>query len=346
MDAVSPTRPPQTAPIGGLAVEPPLVLAPMAGITDSPFRRIVRSLGGCGLVCMEFISSEAITRGVEAEHAKLPFHPEERPLAIQVYGSDPARMAEAARVAQKMGADVVDVNMGCPANKILKGCAGAALMGDLDRAREIVAAIRRAVTVPLTVKFRLGLRAGELNHLELGRICQEEGADAVTLHPRTARQQYSGQADWSEIARLVDALSIPVIGNGDVRTPEDALRLFAETGCAMVMIGRAVLTNPWIFRQTADLLATGRFTEPSLEERFDVVRRHFAILTAELEGRELLHKLKTFTGKYTHGLPGGRKLRGRLTGIDDPHVLLRAVEEFLQAQEHQAGDAGAKGDLR
>ncbi len=317
------------AAIGSVRVEPPLVLAPMAGITDSPFRRIIRSLGGCGLVSMEFISSEAITRGVEAERAKLPFHEEERPISIQVYGSDAKRMAEAARVAQDMGAEVVDVNMGCPANKILKGCAGAALMGDLGRAREIVAAIRAPVTVPLTVKFRSGLRAGELNYLELGRICQEEGADAVTLHPRTARQQYSGRADWSHIGRLVEALSIPVIGNGDVEVPEDALRMFAETGCAMVMIGRAVLKNPWIFRQTADLLETGSYDEPPLKERFRVIRRHFEILARELEGKELLHKLKVFTGKYTHGLPGGRKLRGKLTEIDDPHELLRTVEEFL-----------------
>jgi len=282
---------------------------------------------------MEFISSEAITRGVEAEHAKLPFREEERPISIQVYGSDSRRMAEAARVAQDMGADVVDVNMGCPANKILKGCSGAALMGDLQRAREIIAAIRVAITVPLTIKFRSGLRASELNYLELGRICQEEGADAVTLHPRTARQQYSGRADWSQIAELVDALSIPVLGNGDVQTPEDALHMFGETGCAMVMTGRAVLRNPWIFRQTADLLSTGRYEEPSLEERFGVIRRHFGILARELEGRELLHKLKTFTGKYTHGLPGGRKLRGRLTGIDDPQELLQTVEDFLNTQE-------------
>jgi len=309
----------------------------MAGITDSPFRRIVRSLGGCGLVCMEFVSSEAITRGVEAEHAKLPFHEEERPLSIQVYGSDPRRMAEAARVSQDMGADIVDVNMGCPATKILKGRAGAALMGDLNRAREIVAAIRAAVSVPLTVKFRLGLRAGALNYLELGRICQEEGVQAVTLHPRTARQQYSGRADWEHIARLVEALSIPVIGNGDVEKPEDAHRMFDETGCAMVMIGRAVLRNPWIFRQTTAHLETGRYEEPSLDERARLVRRHFAILTAELEDRELLHKLKIFTGKYTHGLPGGRRLRGRLTAIDDPHELLDEVEEFLR-ENLESGD--------
>ncbi len=317
------------ARIGSLPVDPPLVLAPMAGITDSPFRRVIRELGGCGLVTMEFISSEAVVRDVPAELAKLPFHPEERPIAIQVYGSRPGAMAEAAARAQATGADVVDLNMGCPANKILKGCAGAALMGDLGLAREIVREVRRAVTVPLTVKFRAGLRQDELNYLELGRICEGEGADAVTLHPRTARQQYSGTADWSLIARLKESLSIPVIGNGDVRTPGDALAMFRETGCDLVMIGRAVLTDPWIFQKTADLLATGSWTEPTLADRLAVIRRHFAILAAELEGRELLHKLKVFTGKYTHGLPGGRKLRGRLTEVRDPQELLAAVEAFL-----------------
>jgi len=325
------------ASIGELPVDPPLVLAPMAGITDSPFRRIVRRLGGCGLVTMEFISSEAVVRDVDAELAKLPFHPEEHPLSIQVYGSRPDAMAEAAARAQDTGADVVDLNMGCPANKILKGCAGAALMGDLDLARKIVRAVRRAVTVPLTVKFRAGLRGDQLNYLELGRICEGEGADAVTLHPRTARQQYSGSADWSLIARLKGSLGIPVIGNGDVRCPEDALRMFRETGCDMVMIGRAVLTDPWIFAKAAELLATGRWNEPTLGERLAVIREHFAILAAELQGRELLHKLKVFTGKYTHGLPGGRKLRGRLSEIRDPRELLDAVESFMADLEEREG---------
>ncbi len=319
------------ARIGTLEVAPPLVLAPMAGITDSPFRRMLRRLGGVGLVTMEFISSEAVTRGVETELEKLPFHPEEKPISIQVYGSDPGRMAAAAALAQEMGADVVDINMGCPANKILKGCAGAALMADLVRSREIVRAVRRAVTVPLTVKFRAGLRDGELNFLELGRICEGEGVDAVALHPRTARQQYRGSADWSLIRRLGEELTIPIMGNGDVRRPEDALRMLEETRCDMVMIGRAVLTNAWIFRQSADLLATGCYREPTLAERSDFVRTHFRILARELEGKALLHKLKVFTGKYTHGLPGGRELRRCLDTIREPAELLDAVERFFAA---------------
>ena len=316
--------------IGDVEVEPPFVLAPMAGITDSPFRRMLRRLGGVGLLSMEFVSSEAVTRGIGAELAKLPFHPEERPLAIQVYGTDPHRMAEAARLAERSGADIVDINMGCPSRPILRNGAGAALMGDLERARAIIRAVRGAVQVPVTVKFRLGLRETAPAFLELGAIAEAEGAAAVTLHPRTARQQYAGSADWTRIAELRRALSIPVVGNGDVRSPEDAARMFRETGCDAVMIGRAVLKDPWIFAKTADFLRTGRWREPTLEERAGFVLDHFRLLEAELEGRALLHKLKVFTGKYTHGLPGGRELRGRLDAIREPGELMAAVEAFFE----------------
>src|SRR5262245_21942199 len=198
---------------GDVPVDPPLVLAPMAGITDRAYRGIIRGIGGAGLVSMEFISSESLTRGVEATLNKLAFEREERPLAIQIYGSDPARMSDAAAIVEAIGADVCDVNMGCPANKILKGCAGAALMGDLDHARAIVRAVRSRVRIPLTVKFRLGLDGRGANWVDLGRICEGEGVTAVTLHGRTARQGFSGRADWDGIARLKDSLRIPVVGN-------------------------------------------------------------------------------------------------------------------------------------
>ncbi len=317
------------AHIGTVAVDPPLILAPMAGITDSPFRRMIRSLDGCGLVTMEFISSEAITRCVGQELRKLPFHESERPIAIQVYGARPSALVDAALRVQDMGADICDVNMGCPARKVIKGGAGAALMADLDRARRIVHTLRGALHIPLTVKFRSGLAYSELHYLELGRICEGEGADAVTLHPRTAAQQYSGRSDWDQITLLKQELSIPVVGNGDIRTPEDAVRMFDHTGCDMVMIGRASLTNPWIFSQTADLLRTGSYSEPTLSQRVTFIRRHFTILSNELEGKDLLHKLKVFTGKYTHGLPGGRDLRRRLTQLHDPQSVLDAVEAFF-----------------
>ncbi|MEK7799561.1 MAG: tRNA-dihydrouridine synthase family protein, partial [Acidobacteriota bacterium] len=237
--------------IGNVALEQPLILAPMAGITDQYFRLLLKRIGGVGLVTMEFISSEALTRGNEKTRHMMQFSEEERPLAIQIYGSRPERMAEAAEFVHALGADVVDINMGCPANKILKGCAGAALMGDLDLARDIVRAVRRSVPLPLTVKFRVGLDDRRANYLELGRICQGEGVDAVALHARTARQMFTGNADWEHIRRLKNTLAIPVSGNGDVQTPDDALALWRATGCDGVMIGRAAVKNPWIFRQIA-----------------------------------------------------------------------------------------------
>jgi|YNPBryunderm2012_1023409.scaffolds.fasta_scaffold01376_6 nifR3 family TIM-barrel protein len=313
----------------GTVVSPPLVLAPMAGITDRDFRLLIRRLGGCGLVCMEFISAEGLLRRNPSTLRMLHFVEEERPIAIQIYGSDPGRMAEAARQVEAMGADVCDINMGCPANKVLRGCAGAALTGDLPLAQAIVRAVRAAVAMPLTVKFRLGLREDAMTYLELGRIVEGEGGDGVTLHARTAKQQYSGHADWSHIARLKEAVSIPVIGNGDVRCADDAVAMQRQTGCDGIMIGRASLTNPWIFREAAARLTGRRLPAASLEERRQLIASHFREVLEREDERTALHKLKTFTGWYTHGVPEGRRLRQRLNELHSAAAILAAVEEFF-----------------
>ncbi len=313
--------------IGSLVIDPPLVLAPMAGITDRQFRLILRRVGGVGLVTMEFISSEALTRGNARTRKMMEYAEEERPISIQIYGSNPARMAEAARVVEAIGADVCDINMGCPANKVLKGCAGCALMGDLDLARRIVRAVRAAIRIPLTVKFRAGIREEALGHLELGRICEGEGVDAVALHPRTAKQMFTGQADWTRIARLKEALKIPVVGNGDVTCAQDAVRMLRETGCDAVMIGRASMKNPWIYGQTAALLAGKHPIEPPAQARRDLVLAHFRLLLEQEEPEFALHKLRTFTGWYTHGLPDGRHLRSRIQSLATIGDFLAAFEE-------------------
>jgi len=315
---------------GKVPIDPPLVLAPMAGITDRQFRLILRRVGGVGLVTMEFISSEALTRGNRHTIRLMHYSEEERPISIQIYGSDPRRMADAARVVEAIGADVCDINMGCPANKVLKGCAGCALMSDMDLARRIVVAVRRAISIPLTVKFRAGIRDGQFAYLELGRICEGEGVTAVALHPRTAKQMYRGQADWSRIARLKQALSIPVVGNGDVCTPESALAMLRETGCDGVMIGRASMKNPWIYRQIADELAGRPRYEPLLEDRRDLILAHFGLLTEQEEPKFALHKLRTFTGWYTHGLPGGRQLREKIGSLDSAEAFMDAVDQFFE----------------
>jgi nifR3 family TIM-barrel protein len=302
----------------------------MAGITDHLYRLMLRRIGGVGLVTMEFISSEAITRGNARQRAKMFFSDEERPLSIQIYGSDPERMAAAAEIVEQLSPDVCDINMGCPANKVLKGCAGAALMGDLPLARRIVREVKRRLSMPLTVKFRLGLDDSRRNFLDLGRICQDEGAAAVAMHSRTARQMYTGRADRREIAELKRALSIPVIGNGDVETAEDVVSMLSETGCDGVMVGRATMKNPWIFRQAADRLAGRTPPEATARERRELMLWHFAqIERTAREPREALHKLRTMTGWYTHGLPNGRALRVRISDLQTPADFREAVVDFF-----------------
>jgi tRNA-dihydrouridine synthase B len=315
--------------IGPLHIDPPLWLAPMAGVTDRDFRLIVRRIGGIGVVSMEFVSSRAIVSGNKRTREMMCFSAEERPLAIQIYGSDAATMREAALVVEELGADICDINMGCPANKVLKGCAGAALMGDLKLAETIVRTVRDAISIPLTVKFRLGLDDSRRNYLELGRICEANGVAAVALHARTARQMFSGEADWSHLARLKETLAIPVIGNGDVTEPEDALRMLAETGCDGVMVGRGATRNPWIFRQIAARLAGSRLAEATLADRRDLILDHFRMVAEREDSLFALHKLRKFTGWYTHGLPNGRKLRQAINQIPDVPSFLATVEEFL-----------------
>lgn len=318
-----------TMRIGSVALEQPLILAPMAGITDQYFRLILKRIGGVGVVTMEFISSEALTRGNRRTRGMMRFAEEERPLAIQIYGSHPDRMADAAAFVEDLGADIVDINMGCPANKVLKGCAGAALMGDLRLARDIIALAVRRVAIPVTVKFRLGLDDARANFLDLGRICQEEGAAAVALHARTARQMFSGRSDWSRIRELKSVLAIPVSGNGDIETPDDAMRLWSETACDGVMIGRAAVKNPWIFRQIAALRAGRPVEVPSLEERRTLILHHFSMLREQEEEMHALHKIRTFTGWYTHGLPDGRALRQRINSLTSVAQFIDAVEDFF-----------------
>ncbi len=317
--------------IGDVRVDPPLVLAPMAGVTDRDFRLIVRRIGGVGVVTMEFISSKAIVGGHQKTRDLMYFAEEERPLGIQIYGSDVETMAAAAEIVEGLGADLCDINMGCPANKVLKGCAGAALMGDLGLAERMIAAVRAKLTIPLTVKFRLGLRETEKSYLELGRVCEANGVQAVAMHARTAKQMFRGEADWSHIARLKETLSIPVLGNGDVREPEDALRMMRETGCDGVMIGRAATKNPWIFRQIAARMSGGRVPEPTIEDRRDLILRHFRMVAEREPSRFALHKLRKFTGWYTHGLPCGARLRQRINSLPDVETFLEAVEEFFES---------------
>src|SRR5215472_5457126 len=236
--------------IGGVEVRPATVLAPMAGITDTVFRRFIRNLGGCGLMMTEFTSADGIIRHKDKKAKQyLTFYGNEHPISAQLFGSDPATLADAARVVQDLGFDLVDLNLGCPAKKVVKCNGGSGLLRDLPLIRNIFESVHSAVTIPFTVKFRAGWSDKEVVHVNLAKLAEQCGLAAVALHARTREQGYSGQARWEWIAAVKDAVGIPVIGNGDVRSPEDACAMVTQTGCDAVMIGRSAASNPWIFRQ-------------------------------------------------------------------------------------------------
>src|SRR5579859_2293751 len=241
---------PKALQIGSVTIAPATVLAPMAGVTDTVFRRFIRNLGGCGLIMTEFTSADGVLR-MKDQKAKryLHFYEDEHPISAQLFGSDPRVMAEAARMVEGLGFDIVDLNLGCPAKKVVKCNGGSGLLRDLPAIGKIFEAVRAAVKVPFTVKFRAGWNDEEIVCVELARMAESCGLAAVALHARTREMGYSGNARWEWIAAIKDAVKIPVIGNGDIRTPEDACAMVTQTGCDAVMIGRSAPSNPWIFRQ-------------------------------------------------------------------------------------------------
>lgn len=308
--------------LGELEVAPPLVLAPMAGLTDLTFRRLLRRIGGVGLVVSEIVSAEGLVRGGAASRRLLRTAAEEHPVALQISGADPESLARAARLCEEAGADVVDINMGCPAPKVTKGWCGAALLREPALAAAVARAVVRAVRLPVTAKMRLGWSEGDRTFLEVGRRLEEAGVRGVTLHGRTREQGYSGKADWEAVAALKAALSIPVVGNGDVSSPEEALRRLRETGCDGVMIGRAAVKNPWIFLETLELARTGSYRPVPPAERLAVLLGHFEEVVSLEPPLTALHRMKSFLGKYTLGVPGAAALRRSLEGTRDPRVLL------------------------
>jgi tRNA-dihydrouridine synthase B len=326
--------------IGSLTLDHPVLLAPLAGITHLPVRLLARA-AGCALVCTEMVSADGLAHGSPHTLPYLRSLPAEKPLAVQIFGSDPAVMAAAAAIVQDSGADVVDINFGCAVRKVVKAGAGAALMRTPKCAEAILREVRRSVRIPVTIKIRSGWDRSGREALEIGAMAEACGVDAVTLHPRTAAQKFSGQADWSIIAALKRRLAIPVIGNGDIRTAQDAERMMAETGCDAVMIGRSAFGYPRIFTEVNARLSGRPALPETLEERLATLRRYVA-LTVGCYGEETaLRLVRNRLGWFTKGLRCAAALRQAAARADSIGAALKLIDAYRRTAATQRKSGGA-----
>jgi len=381
------SRVPASFSVGKVKIAPATVLAPMAGVTDTVFRRFIKNASqfsaaattadvteetsnqqsGCGLIMTEFTSADGLSRMRETKRKRyLTYYDDEHPISAQLFGSNPETLAESARICQDAGFDLVDLNLGCPAKRVVACNGGSGLLRDLPLIETIFKAVRAAVTIPFTVKIRMGWNDHHIVCVELARLAEDCGLDALALHARTREDGYTGQARWEYIAACKDAVKIPIIGNGDIRTPEDAAAMVDATGCDAVMIGRAAPSNPWIFRQIAQYTASkettgvGCYDEPSDQDRYRMIRTYFQMLVDEIaleeaaeaaraaaitaagqiareqRNRDCVGKMKQFASWFTHGVPGGGALRKQIFESKNGDTVLDAIEAFFSNQTNNA----------
>src|SRR5215204_2038802 len=316
--------------IRDIEISPPLVLSPMAGVTDVPFRALLKRRGGIGLTVSEFISVEGLTRNNPKSKRQMRFHEYERPFAVQIFGGQPLRMRLGAEMAEEVGADILDVNCGCPAPKVVKHGGGSGLLRDLPRLEEILKEIKRAITIPLTLKMRVGYSDSTINAVDVAKMAEQCGVEHIQVHGRTKEQGYKGLANWDLIRAVKEAVAIPVSCNGDITTIEYGLKKWNESGVDGILIGRGAMQNPWIFRQFNDVLNGRAPYEPDLAEKKAVLLEFFEMVREEMPEIVALGKMKQLAGQFTKGLVGGAQFRQMLYHSHSAQEILENITVYFE----------------